>query len=288
MTASGQPRQGPTCCVTPGAGRDPQQTLGEMLTGGSYVRSLFVVTGDQLVVANAPGENLTRSDATWFDELRSSQMQSWVGPVVTTAADGSLALPLAVRVAGDNGVKSWAGALIRISDLDQIYQGLKASRSTVAIVTLQGTALVQLPLIATNPMNMDVSKSEAYRRFLGLARAADHTGGRYTPGDRRTAPVRDQSTQWLAAGGNCGPFNRGCAAGMAYTQCVFAGVPAVRNGYRVQPCHHAANSSSTGVSRRWNAVRRASSWLLRVPTTAFSNGNRTPAWSIAPRGYASC
>ncbi len=148
--------------------RDPQQTLGEMLTGGSYVRSLFVVTGDQMVVANAPGENLTRSDATWFDELRSSQMQSWVGPVVTTAADGSLALPLAVRVAGDNGVKSWAGALIRISDLDQIYQGLKASRSTVAIVTLQGTALVQLPLIATNPMNMDVSKSEAYRRFLAL------------------------------------------------------------------------------------------------------------------------
>ncbi len=147
-----------------------QQALGEMLTGGSYVRALFVVVGERVLIANAPGENLTRSSAQWLDEIRASTERTWVGQVAVEGAGGSLNLPVARRISRADGIDSWAGALIRLSDLEQVYVDLMYSRTSVSIVSLDGRVLIQLPQSGSNPLNTDIRESDVYQRFLALPR----------------------------------------------------------------------------------------------------------------------
>lgn len=150
-------------------GVEQQQALGEMLTGGSYVRSLFVVEGEQVLIANAPSENL-QADAPWLADMRGSTLRTWVGNVAVEGADGSLNLPVSYRISRSNGVDSWAGALIRLSDLEQVYLELLYSQTTVSIVTLDGRVLIQLPRSSSNPVNSDISDSKVYRSFNALPR----------------------------------------------------------------------------------------------------------------------
>src|SRR6185369_2182858 len=58
---------------------DPQQLLDSMLTGGRYVRALFLLEGDRVVIANAGNESLTREHMPWLREMRGSAEDVWVG-----------------------------------------------------------------------------------------------------------------------------------------------------------------------------------------------------------------
>lgn len=140
---------------------DPGRILGDMLTGGHYVRALFIVAGDKMTIANASGETLTQAEASWVQAMNSSTEAVWVGPIV--AESDGLKVPIAHRIQGSGGASAWAGALVQISDLEDVYREL--SNTTLSIITLAGRVLVQLPAPRDHKLDLDISHWEVFRRF---------------------------------------------------------------------------------------------------------------------------
>jgi two-component system sensor histidine kinase UhpB len=148
---------------------DPQQVLDSMLTGGPYVRALFLVEGSQTVIAVARDENLTRTDMPWLRELQTSTADVWVGPVQVRQPDQQLLLPIARRTVGPPGVEYWAGAMLRISDLETVYADLLESRATVSIIH-EGHLLAQIPRGDVSRVNMDLTATRIYKSFSDAPR----------------------------------------------------------------------------------------------------------------------
>lgn len=138
------------------------EVLRAMLTGGDYVRALFVLQPNHTTVAgrrSMPGPHERPPDPA---ELASAAHDVWFGPV--REGDDDLLLPIARRT-GDG---QWAGALIDLGDLDIVYGRLSRLESAVALVTTDGMGLVQLPITATSMRNFDVSATSIFRQYLQL------------------------------------------------------------------------------------------------------------------------
>jgi two-component system, NarL family, sensor histidine kinase UhpB len=164
----GAARAGANVLVDFPAVADRRRILGDMLTGGAYVRALFVVAGDQLIVANANGEKLSLENAVWLDDLRGSGQFIWTGPI-EVEPDG-VKLPIARRFTLRDGSASWAGALVRISDLEGVYRELLSSHTTLSMVSLAGRVIVQLPDARENSLDVDISNSLVYRQYVEMPR----------------------------------------------------------------------------------------------------------------------
>jgi signal transduction histidine kinase len=143
---------------------DAQQLLNDMLTGGQYVRALFLVNGQQVVIANARDETLTRGDIPWVEELQKDSGDVWVGRVQIRKPGGQLLVPLARRTAD-----YWAGAMLRISDLEDVYADLLESHATVSIVS-EGRLLAQIPLEDIGRVNLDLKPTPIYKSFSAQPR----------------------------------------------------------------------------------------------------------------------
>lgn len=141
------------------------RVLQQMLTGGEYVRAVFVARSDTLVAAHAPGEQLSLVDADWNEELRRSAAPTWVGAVMHGAGQ-ELLLPIAHRI--DEASSIWAGTLIRVSDLDAVYAELQDTRTSVSLITPSGRLLVQIPASATSLPNQDLRDSGIYRQYMDM------------------------------------------------------------------------------------------------------------------------
>jgi signal transduction histidine kinase len=140
------------------AGR--QRLLASMLTGGAYVRALFVVvTGARPVIATR-AEVFTEEQMPWLEELRSARGDAWVGRV--QRRDSHLLLPIARRVPGTT---EWAGAFIQISDLGPVYADLLQSHATVSLVHESGRLITQIPRDIIDPVNYDLSGSPIYQMY---------------------------------------------------------------------------------------------------------------------------
>jgi signal transduction histidine kinase len=147
------------------------QVLGSMLTGGRYVRSLFLLHGETPVIANLPGESLTVRDMPWLQEMRASTSDTWVGKVQIRQPGDELLLPIARRVHGGNSQAEWAGAMLRISDLGAVYAGLLGSHAAVALVHESGRLITQVPRDAVRIVNLDLSTSGVFRMYRAMPRS---------------------------------------------------------------------------------------------------------------------
>jgi len=147
------------------------QVLSSMLTGGKYVRSLFLLRGDAPVIANLPGESLTARDMPWLRELGASGPDTWVGKVQIRQPGDELLLPIARRVMGEGGRPEWAGAMLRISDLGAVYAGLLGSHAAVALVHDSGRLITQVPREAVKIINLDLSSSGVFRLYQSMPKS---------------------------------------------------------------------------------------------------------------------
>jgi two-component system NarL family sensor kinase len=96
-----------------------QQTLGHMLTGGPYVRALFLGNGVrfELIARGGRQETLTELPPWLKPALLAGDVQSWVGlPIADPDRPGGLLVPVAQRVG-----RLWAGALFAFDTLAPIY-----------------------------------------------------------------------------------------------------------------------------------------------------------------------
>lgn len=144
-------------------GQEQQPLLAAMLTGGDYVRALFVVLDGRMLLASRPDHPPAAGSLPAPDELAGTPGEIWFGHVQDPGT-GEQILPVARRLGAGSG--DWAGALIRISDLNEVYTHLQRVQSTVGLVTIQGQGLVQLPTTNESLRNVDISRSSIFQQFL--------------------------------------------------------------------------------------------------------------------------
>jgi PAS domain S-box-containing protein len=142
-------------------------TLAHMLTGGAYVRSLFLVNAHRFVRVGRTSAAESRTTAPeWFlPALSLDSDLAWVGaPIFDPEKPSEKVIPIARRVVRGNLRGTWAGALIAFSPLNGVYQQSE-SGSGVGLYAKDGTALLLVPeSLMGAAEGKNIAGSEIYRR----------------------------------------------------------------------------------------------------------------------------
>ena len=128
-----------------GLDRLPLAALGpalqRQLTGGSYVRSLFLADAGRFVLASRTGV-LDRATAPSYLPGMNAQGAVWVGSPMADPEDPSRwVVPIARRAQTGPSSNGWAGALISFAGLEQLHGRFGTVVSQQALVGFDGTVL---------------------------------------------------------------------------------------------------------------------------------------------------
>ncbi|HXC11186.1 MAG TPA: histidine kinase [Steroidobacteraceae bacterium] len=142
-------------------------TLAHMLTGGTYVRSLFLVDVHRFVRVGRTSAPETRTTAPeWLMPALSVESDvAWVGaPIFDPEKPSERVIPIARRVVRGKLRGAWAGALIAFSPLNGVYQQSE-SGSGVGLFAKDGTALLLVPESQMGAAEgKNIADSEIYKR----------------------------------------------------------------------------------------------------------------------------
>ncbi|MGC1523206.1 MAG: histidine kinase [Steroidobacteraceae bacterium] len=142
-------------------------TLAHMLTGGPYVRSLFLANAGRFVrVGRSTAPDVRTTAPAWMLPALSLQSDdAWVGaPIFDPEMPTEQVIPIARRVAGGKLRGSWAGALIAFDTLDPVY-GQSESGSGVGLFAKDGTALLLIPAAQLREAEgINIAGSDLFRR----------------------------------------------------------------------------------------------------------------------------
>jgi PAS domain S-box-containing protein len=128
--------------------RDLSPVLGGSMTGGHYVRSVFVADGSRFARAGRSGSyDVSRVPPAWFTAPASNDSDVWVGKPVTDPdrpADvpGDVMLvPIARRVPSANHPGLWAGALFDFRAFEPLRTQLGGPGGAILVIAMDGTLL---------------------------------------------------------------------------------------------------------------------------------------------------
>jgi len=143
-----------------------QQILGHMLTGGPYVRALFLGSMGrfELVARGGRHESLTELPPWFSPALSVGATPSWVGPpIVDRDRPGHLLVPVAQRL-GD----LWAGALFAFDTLAPVYTPTGEDSGT-GLFNADSTVLEAFPESRYAELRgKNFASAEGFRRALAL------------------------------------------------------------------------------------------------------------------------
>ena len=134
--------------------RDLSPELGKAMTGGQYVRSIFVADGSRFARAGRAGSyDVSRIPPKWFTALDASESQGadvWIGapipdpdrPADTTGEH--MLVPIARRVASASNPDLWAGALFDFRAFDSLRPQLGGPGGIIFLVTMDGMLLAAM------------------------------------------------------------------------------------------------------------------------------------------------
>ncbi len=142
------------------------QTLAHMLTGGDYVRSLFLAAPDHFVRVGHASTQTTQSLPPWLKpalELRSGD--TWIGvPIADPENPEVRVIPVARRVGQAGDAVTWAGALFAFGRMDGLYRQFEPE-SGIAILRNDGVALMLRVTGETYPFEgASIAGSTLFRR----------------------------------------------------------------------------------------------------------------------------
>ncbi|MDE2136790.1 MAG: PAS domain S-box protein [Gammaproteobacteria bacterium] len=134
--------------------RDLSPELGKAMTGGQYVRSIFVADGSRFARAGRAGSyDVSRVPPKWFTALEASESQGsdvWIGtpiPDPDRPADATgehMLVPIARRVASASNPDLWAGALFDFRAFDSLRPQLGGPGGIIFLVTMDGMLLAAM------------------------------------------------------------------------------------------------------------------------------------------------
>ena len=127
-------------------GTQSSDTLSHMLTGGPYVRSLFLANSQRFVrVGRTSAPDIEAVLPAWLQPVLGRKSEdAWVGaPMPDPENPAERVVPVARRVGHGKLRDTWAGALIAFARLEGVYQQPESS-SGVGLFAEDGTALLLL------------------------------------------------------------------------------------------------------------------------------------------------
>ncbi|MET0281676.1 MAG: histidine kinase [Steroidobacteraceae bacterium] len=139
--------------------------LGGGLTGGEYVRSLFVIDESGMRLAQRPGEDFGAGTRTLQSALGGTSATDWAGPMVD--GPSGRAFPVARR-ALIRGRDVWVGAWLGSRDLEEIYADFEQPHSYMALTTLDGVILGLFPPQGPERINSAIGNSTMRAQLRNL------------------------------------------------------------------------------------------------------------------------
>jgi signal transduction histidine kinase len=148
------------------------ELLNRQLTGGEYVRALFLSTPHRFVSMTRGNQMRTQeAPPEWLQPaFLANAGDSYTGSIVREpAAPADPVLPVAVRVKSISGETMWAGALIGMQSLNDLYQGMAIDNGMLALLSGSGQRLLRVPLQPASERRRDASQARMlFRRAVNL------------------------------------------------------------------------------------------------------------------------
>jgi len=132
--------------------RDLSPALGQAMSGGQYVRSVFVADAARFARAGRAGSfDVSRAPPPWFDAIASHNSEDvWIGPPIPdpdrppSEAGEDLLVPIARHVSSATNPSLWAGGLFDFRGFESLRTQLGGPGGIIFMVTRDGTLLAAM------------------------------------------------------------------------------------------------------------------------------------------------
>ena len=143
-------------------------TLRKQLTGGSYVRSLFLTDGERFALATRGGASGGRLRPEWLTVSRvPASSGTWVGsPMADPERPDTVVIPIAQRVTWGKDLTLWAGALFSFDGFDDLYRRSSDQIEWMGLIASDGTLLVRVPLDLNLTAGANLASNDLFRRAV--------------------------------------------------------------------------------------------------------------------------
>lgn len=149
------------------------ELLARELSSGEYVRSLFVMTPNKFVAAMRNRETRTlNAPPEWLQPAIDDTRGVFIGHTIEDPVESSQrAFPIAVRTVDSTGATVWAGALLGVDALDQLYETMAIQGGSLSVTSTAGDLLLRVPApTVTHKGQINVRDTDVYRSSVHLSR----------------------------------------------------------------------------------------------------------------------
>jgi PAS domain S-box-containing protein len=155
--------------ITRASSAELSSTLQKQLTGGDYVRFLFLADSGRFALASRARAFDSRTPPDWLTTNRAVSSNSWVGrPMADPERPGEWVIPVAQRVAMGEGSAAWAGGLFSFDGFDELYGQFRDQILMMGLIAADGTILVRAPRVVgrDSPIGDSVASTEVFQRAI--------------------------------------------------------------------------------------------------------------------------
>ena len=131
--------------------RDLSPALGQAMSGGQYVRSVFVADASRFARAGRAGSfDVSRTLPPWFNAIAPGGPDVWIGAPLPdpdrppSEAQDNVVVPIARHVSSATNANLWAGALFDFRAFESLRTQLGGPGGIIFLVTWDGTLLAAM------------------------------------------------------------------------------------------------------------------------------------------------
>ena len=149
------------------------------LSSGDYVRALFVAEeGHYLSVTRDEQVLAFESWPHWFDLQSQRQRNVYIGPRIPDPIESSQhAIPIAVRIVQPDGATVWAGALLGVEALEQLYDSMSIRDGSLSLISTRGDLLLRVPRLPGGERTINVGQTQLFKQAGDLSREGGFVEG---------------------------------------------------------------------------------------------------------------
>jgi signal transduction histidine kinase len=146
------------------------ELMSRELSSGDYVRGLFLI-GDARFISVARDRRVQSSDGApaWFDVAAQRQGTVHIGATIPDPMESSQrAIPISVRTVDGTGRVVWAGALLGVEALDQLYESLAIRDGVLSLTSTRGDILLRVPPLPQPEVSINLVEAPVFREAAEL------------------------------------------------------------------------------------------------------------------------
>jgi signal transduction histidine kinase len=141
------------------------ELLSRELSSGDYVRALFIAGEGHYVSVTRDDQILSYETWPQWLDLTSQQRNVYIGPRIQDPVESSQhAIPIAVRVTQPGGESVWAGALLGVEALDQLYESMAIRDGSLSLMSTRGDLLLRVPHAPGGERAINLGQTQMFKQ----------------------------------------------------------------------------------------------------------------------------